>query len=64
MPVNGLLTIQDVSKRLNVPVETLRRWRRARQGPHSFQLGGQLRSRAGSIERSSQDQGQEEAASA
>jgi len=64
MPVNGLLTIQDVSKRLNVPVETLRRWRRARQGPHSFKIGGQLRYRPESIERYIKDQEQKEAASA
>ncbi len=51
MAVNGLLTIQDVSKRLNVPVETLRRWRRTGVGPHSFKIGGQLRYRPENVER-------------
>jgi predicted DNA-binding transcriptional regulator AlpA len=50
MPVNGLLTIQDVSRMLGVKVHTLYMWRRTRQGPHSFKVGGAVRYRLETIE--------------
>jgi predicted site-specific integrase-resolvase len=56
MPSNGLLTMQDVSKVLQVPVNTLRRWRRTHEGPHSFKVGGQIRYRPETIERYIQEQ--------
>jgi DNA-binding transcriptional MerR regulator len=56
MQKDGLLTIQDVSRMLQVPVETLRRWRRTRVGPHSFKVQGQVRYRPESVERYIQEQ--------
>jgi excisionase family DNA binding protein len=60
MQKDGLLTVQDVSKRLQVPVETLRRWRREQVGPHSFKIGGQVRYRPESVERYLREQERKE----
>jgi excisionase family DNA binding protein len=65
MQADGLLTIQDVSRILNVPVKTLKRWRHDGEGPHSFRIGPrQIRYRPESVERYIRDQEQKEASSA
>ncbi len=40
-----LLTIGEVAAYLDVPVETLRKWRAQRQGPKAIKLGRHLRYR-------------------
>jgi predicted DNA-binding transcriptional regulator AlpA len=65
MQSDGLLTVQDVSRILKVPVKTLKDWRRKNQGPHSFRIGPrQIRYRPESVERYIREQEQKEAASA
>jgi predicted site-specific integrase-resolvase len=62
MQRDGLLTVQEVGRMLNVSVKTLQRWRLNHVGPHSFKVGGQIRYRPETIERYIQEQ--EEKASA
>jgi excisionase family DNA binding protein len=38
-----LWTIGDLAEYLEVPVETVRRWRRTREGPPAFRCGKHLR---------------------
>lgn len=49
--VGQLLTIDDLSERLKVPRETLRRWRRERRLPPAIKVGRAVRWRAEEIDR-------------
>ena len=51
MQRDGLLSIQEVGRLLNVSVKTLHRWRRNHEGPHSFKVGDQIRYRPETVER-------------
>jgi predicted DNA-binding transcriptional regulator AlpA len=44
-----LLTIDEVSEMLRVPVGTLRYWRHLGAGPHSFKVGRWVRYRRGDV---------------
>ncbi len=62
MQADGLLTMQEVSRILNVPVKTLKRWRQNNEGPHSFRIGPrQIRYRPESVERYIEEQEEESA---
>ena len=42
---HNLLSIQEVTKLLNVPVSTIYGWKRRGEGPPYYKVGGKLRSR-------------------
>lgn len=46
-----LLTIDEVSAYLKVPVETLRKWRAEGRGPNAVKLGRHLRYRKDEVDR-------------
>lgn len=41
--IEPLWTVEDVSRYLGVPVETLYRWRKVRYGPRAARVGRHLR---------------------
>jgi predicted DNA-binding transcriptional regulator AlpA len=49
--IEPLLTVEDVSRILSVPVATLYRWRATRTGPPAFKAGRELRYRSSDLER-------------
>ena len=64
MQSDGLLSMQDVARLLNVSVATLKRWRHDRVGPHSFKVGvgrGQIRYRLENVQKWLQEQERKEA---
>ena len=48
--MNSFLTEQEVSKRLNVSVATLRRWRLEKRGPMFVKIGSLVRYRPEDLE--------------
>jgi excisionase family DNA binding protein len=48
--VNQLLTYEDLSEWLRVPVATLRDWRANHTGPRALKIGGQIRLRRADVE--------------
>jgi Helix-turn-helix domain len=60
MQKDGLMSMQDVAKMLNVPVSTLRHWRLNHIGPHSFKVEGRIRYRPETITKYIEQQEQEE----
>ena len=48
-PNDELLSIDEVSQMLRVPVGTLRYWRHLGAGPHSFKVGRWVRYRRGDV---------------
>jgi DNA-binding transcriptional MerR regulator len=61
MATKELLTIQDVSRMLKVPVNTLRHWRLNHIGPHSFRVGKEIRYRPENVEKWLREQERKEA---
>lgn len=45
-----VLTMQEVSEHLRIPINTLRDWRKDGKGPRSFKLGGHVRYRAEDVQ--------------
>jgi len=44
------LSVDEVARKLNVPVGTVRNWRQRGNGPRGFKLGGRVRFRSSDID--------------
>ena len=57
MSIEHLWTIQDVAEYLNIPVETLRAWRKKKTGPRAARIGKHLRYHPGHVRKWFEEQG-------
>lgn len=48
--VDALMSVQEVAEHLQVPIETVRRWRKHGDGPPGFRVGKHLRYRRESVD--------------
>jgi excisionase family DNA binding protein len=51
MGEDRLLTLAEVAERLQIPLDTVYRWRSAGDGPPGFKLGRHVRVRASELDR-------------
>ena len=50
MPTNDLLTTIELAEYLKVPVESVRKWRKNRDGPRAVRVGRHIRYRRADID--------------
>jgi excisionase family DNA binding protein len=49
-PAEGLVSLERVAEHLDVPVETVKTWRKRRIGPQGFRVGKHLRFRLSEVD--------------